>query len=330
MYINAIGHFHPDNQIDNSFFSELNNGSDADWVLERTGIKSRRSVLTPQDILDLRFEKTTVQKLRDEGKFVTIAEMSKLAWKQLLRGGHPIAEIDFLICGTSVPDFDIPANATTIGSAIAPKAVCVDINSACSSFVVDLHFARSLLLAGMAKNVAVVNPERYSVRLDYSDRSSSVLFGDGCTACVVSDQPGHNSFEILDTIVECCPEKNDVVQIPVGHHFKQIGRSVQKFAVSKTIEITEAILKNNDLTIDDLTYFIAHQANLRMLQSAVSRLGLPNGKHLFNVDEFGNQGAAGAPSVLSMNMSRFQAGDLIVVSVVGSGLTWASALLRKI
>ena len=103
---------------------------------------------------------------------------------------------------------------------------------------------------------------------------------------------------------------------------------MQKFAISQTLKATQVILERNKLTIDDIAFFTGHQANLRMVQSVATRLGLSAEQHLYNVDKYGNQGAAGAPAVLSANWERFQSGDLIVVTVVGSGLTWGSALLR--
>lgn len=328
--ITSLGHFHPETVIPNSFFDELDIGSDAQWVEDRTGIKSRRSVLSRDDLLALRHQATTPEKLAKEGKIMSIAEMGNRAW-QMLESRNKSANVglDTVICGTSVPDYFIPANACTIASAINASCFSFDANSACSSFVVNLHLARSMIKSGASKKVAVFNPERYSTRLNYQDKASCVLFGDGCGATLV-EANAREGFEILDTIVTSDPEKFDLVQIPEDGHFFQNGKAVQKFAISRTIEITLDVLNRNNLTLNDISYLIGHQANLRMLVSAISKLGLQPEQHLYNVDTFGNQGGAGAPAVLSMNWDRFRSGDLVVVSVVGSGLTWASALLRKI
>jgi len=328
--ITGIGHFHPENLIDNSFFNQLDIGSDAEWVTERTGIKSRCSVLPPEDLLALRRREITLKELRAKNKVMSIAQMSRKAWDVLeKRSPDSLKGLDSLSCGTSVPDFDIPANACTIAAEIGADCFAFDVNSACSSFVVNLHIARSMIQAGTAKKMALFTPERYSLRLDYTDKASCVLFGDGCAAATV-ELNGSSGFEIIDTIVTSTPDKYELVQIPVDGYFFQNGKAVQKFAITRTISITHEILERNNLGIDDINYFVGHQANLRMLAAAAKKLGLREDQHLFNVDTYGNQGGAGAPSVLSMNWDRFNSGDLIVASVVGSGLTWASALLRKI
>jgi 3-oxoacyl-[acyl-carrier-protein] synthase-3 len=332
VYIHALGHFHPDTVIDNAFFEELDIGSDSAWVEERTGIVARRSVLQKDDIRALRRDETTLAQLRAEGKVMSIATMSEPAWA-LLRERYPDlnpAAIDAVICGTSVPDFDIPANASTIAERLGLSCLTFDANSACSSFVLNLHLARNLIRSGAHKKIAIFNPERYSLRMNFNDRNSCILFGDGCSSAIISDQEKPGALRVLDTIIVSDPSGYDLVKIPDGDIFSQNGKAVQKFAISKTLETTHEILERNHLTPDDITYFTGHQANLRMVTSAAERLGLSEEKHLHNVAGLGNQGAAGAPSVLSMHWDRFKSGDLIVIAVVGSGLTWGSALLQKV
>lgn len=326
----ALGHFHPGNKIPNEFFDRLDIGSDANWVEDRTGIQSRHSVLSEKDIEELKSQTTTLRKLRSEGKVMGIAEMAKSAWEVLRpRISDSLPEIDALICGTSIPDFDIPANACTISSVLDLQCPSFDVNSACSSFVVNLHVARGLIHSGQHKNIAIFNPERYSLRIDYTDRNSAILFGDGCSSALVSSE-NTEGLEVIDTMVRSDPAKYDTVKIPDGGTFSQIGHAVQKFAITRTIESSKELLERNNLKPEDLSFFAGHQANLRMVESAASRLGIPREKHLFNVDICGNQGSAGAPAVLSMNWNRFKPGDLILVSVVGSGLTWGAALFRKV
>ncbi len=331
-YIHALGHYHPDTVLDNKFFEELDIGSDTAWVEERTGILSRRSVLDKQSIRALRTGDTTLAQLRADGKVMSLASMTEPAWALLCKRYPEIRPeaIDAVICGTSIPDFDIPANASTIAERLGLNCLSFDANSACSSFVLDLHLARNLILAGANKKVALFNPERYSLRMDFKDRNSCILFGDGCSAALVSNQPKPGSLKIIDTVIVSDPSGYDLVKIPVDHCFSQNGKAVQKFAISKTLEATHHILERNQLTANDIAYFTGHQANLRMVMSAAERLGLSTEKHLHNVESLGNQGAAGAPSVLSMHWDSFKTGDLIVIAVVGSGLTWGSALLQKI
>lgn len=330
-FIIGMGHYHPPNELDNEFFNELGIGSDPSWIEERTGIRSRRSVMERDNIIRLRDGTATLEQLRDEGLVPTIADISEPAWKHLQsRFKEENKGVEALICGTSVPDFDIPANACSIAARIGLTVPAIDTNSACSSFVVDMHIARGLLTAGFYHKIAIFNPERYSLRMNYTDRSSCILFGDGCSAALVSDQEQSGALEIIDTLIESDPEGYDLVKVPDGKPFSQNGKAVQKFAISRTIETTRAILDRNQLKPEEIQYFTGHQANLRMVMSAAERLGLSTEKHLFNVDRFGNQGAAGAPAVLSMNWDLFKPGDHIVLAVVGSGLTWGSMLLRKV
>lgn len=332
--ITSMGHYHPKNDISNKFFEELDIGSDTNWVLDRTGIESRRSVLTEKELIELKNDSNFLSQLRKNKALETIAEMGGKSFsvlKERVSSGDTSLEdeIDCLICGTSVPDWDIPANAATISANIGVKATSFDVNSACSSFIVDLHVARGLINSGQNNCIGIFNPERYSLRLNYNDKKTCILFGDGCSSALVKKGNNLSGLEVLDTVVTSDPSKFETVSIPVDGLFDQNGKAVQKFAITKTISTVDSLLKRNNLNAKDLSYFIGHQANLRMITSASDRLGLNPSKHLYNVDKFGNQGAAGAPCVLSMNWERFQPGDLIAVAVVGSGLTWGGALLRK-
>lgn len=328
--VTAMGHFHPDNHLENAFFDQLGIESDAHWVVERTGIESRTSVLAREDIVALRHGHKDLTTLRKENRVTSAAELGLQAWRNMNKRFPKTAanDVDALICGTSVPDFDIPANACAVAGKIGLNCLAFDANSACSSFVTDLHVARGLLGTGVHKKVAIVNPERYSLRMDYADKRTCILFGDGCATAVIESAPDAVGLEVLDTIVASDPGKFDLITIGDNDVFQQNGKAVQKFAITKTIEITKEILAKNGLTTSDLAYFMGHQANLRMVSSVAERLGVPPDRHLYNVDQLGNQGAAGAPAVLSMNWDKFKKGDLIVMAVVGSGLTWGAALFR--
>jgi 3-oxoacyl-[acyl-carrier-protein] synthase-3 len=237
-----------------------------------------------------------------------------------------------LICGTSIPDFYIPANASTIAKKLDLTCVSLDVNSACSSFITDLAAAKGFFSFEEYNSIAIFNPERYMMNLDYSDRKSCVLFGDGsaCAILVKTNDTHVQGLELLDIVLHSDPSGADQVIIPADGHFYQNGHAVQKFAISKSYAVTKEILDRNQLSCEKLSYFIGHQANLRMLQSLATKLGLTPEQHLTNVEQFGNQGAAGAPCVLSANWNLFKSGDLILVAVVGSGLTWGAALFRKL
>lgn len=326
IYLNSIGHDHPQHKIDNQFFDSLDIGSSAEWVEERTGIQSRYSVLPQETLRALRLGETDAQTLIKAKAVTTIADLATKPWQQATSRFGETFPCDLLVCGTSIPDYDIPANASTIAAKLQLKATAFDINSACSSFVTDLEVTSSLLARGKYQRAAIFNVERYSVRLNYADKTSCVLFGDGAACTLLSTKPV--GFRVVDTLVQSDASGFDTVVIPEGGLFWQNGARVQKFAIQKTCEATENILARNGLEIGNLSYFLGHQANLRMLVSAANKLGLAPEKHLYNVDKYGNQGAAGAPVVLSQNWDRFKKGDLVAIAVVGSGLTWGSALLE--
>lgn len=329
--LTGMGHQHPKNCIENSFFESLDIESSAKWVEERTGIKARHSVLDKETLQDLRYDRTTIECLRREGKILGIKNLVSEAWEMTKRRSMlAMEELSLLICGTSVPDFDIPANASVIAHQLGLSCFTFDAHSACSSFVTDLAIAKGLLGTSSFTTAAIMNVERYTLSLDFSDRKSCVLFGDGTASSLLEKNTTKSGLKLIDIILHSDPSGYDAVKIPVGAHFSQNGSRVQKFAVSKTCSATLEILEKNGLGVNDINYFIGHQANLRMLNSVCSRLNIEKEKHLFNVEKFGNQGAAGAPAVLSSHWEQLRCGDKIVVTVVGSGLTWGSVLFEKI
>lgn len=327
----GMGHDHPPYRIENDFFDRLDIGSSSQWVYDRTGIKSRYSVLSPEVIIKMR-NGQSVASLREQGLIPGIATMIEKPWKQAMERANKQVkpDLDLLICGTSIPDYLIPANANVIAAKLKLNCTSFDAQSACSSFVTNLMIAKNMIRAGDADQVGIFNIERYSICLDFTDRRSCVLFGDGAACAVLAKGPGLSGLEIEDVILHSDPSGYDAVTIPVDGLFKQNGARVQKFAVSKTCEIVEEIFSKNSLQVSDIKYFIGHQANFRMLMSATTRLGFTANQHLYNVDTHGNQGAAGAPAVLSTSWQQLEKGDRIVVAVVGSGLTWGAALLKKV
>jgi 3-oxoacyl-[acyl-carrier-protein] synthase III len=328
-----MGHWHPKTVLDNDFFDSLDIGSSSQWIEDVVGIKERRSVMSRDDIVALRHGKITREELFKAGRITSMAEMCKKTWEvsyDRAQNNGSANDVDHVICGSSVPDWNIPANACAIAGELGISASSFDINSACSSFVVNLHVVKSLLDTGASKSALIFNPERYTTRMDYSSRNASVLFGDAASAAVLEANNDVDGLELIDTIISSSPKSYELVQIPDGGVFWQNGKAVQKFAITKTISITLELLERNGLTKEDMSYFIGHQANLRMLTSASEKQNVTGDRHLYNVDVKGNQGAAGAPTVLSENWDKFKSGDIIVVAVVGSGLTWGAALFKKI
>lgn len=331
MYIYSMGHYWPDTIVDNQFFGSLDIGSEADWIKDRVGIEERRSILTLDQIRGLRHRTITLQELRDQGQIMPMAAMSEKAWRVAQSRSPIVTEtIDTVIGGTSVPDDDVPASSCVAAAQLGMERVrAFDINSACSTFVVQCHVMRGLMQSQMTKEGAIFCAERYSMRMDYTDRRNCILFGDASVAAVLGQTKRPGALRVIDTTVESAPSGWEHIRMAVGREFYQNGAAVQKFAVTKTIAAAQDILARNQLTIKDAKWFIGHQANYRMLTSAMEKLGVPPENHLYNVVTRGNQGACGAPAVLSQNWDRYKPGDRIVMAVVGAGLTWGAMLLEK-
>ena len=327
IYLAGMGTMLPEFQMDNAFLESLDIGTTAEWIEERTGIKSRQSALSPDLVRALRSGEISHLQLIRDGKVPTLASLAGKAFEN-----SPMRDKknwDLIICGTSNADYEIPAAACAIAGELKLDGPCFDVNSACSSFPVDLHVARAFIKSGIYNDILVFNVDRYTSRLDYNDRKNCILFGDGAAVAWISSTRPPSGFEILDTSVESDSSGYHLVSVPMYGTFHQNGAAVQKFAITRTVESTKRILEKNHIPVEK-TWFVGHQANHRMLTSAAEKIGIPESRHAHNVQTRGNQGGAGAPSSLSESWDKIPSGDFLVVTAVGSGLTWASTLLVKI
>lgn len=324
LYLHGLGHFYPENIITNRFISELDIGSDEQWIIERVGISSRRTSL-PLDYI--RQTKNREPRAAAEASTCSRAEAGAAAARMALqRAGRTPGDIGMVISGTSTPGYTIPAEASLVAAELGIEAPCLDINAACSTFLVQLAFICSMNPAHTPAFMLVVNPENYTHVVDYSDRRVAPLFGDGSSAAVVSlREPADKRVEAFGYGSK--PEAWEKVQIPAGRHFRQDGSQVQRFAIRKA---TEAVRRLQEQYPEHANRFkfVGHQANLMMLHTVCRRCGIPESRHLYNVVDFGNTGSSSAPAVLSQNWENLCRGDDIALAVVGAGLTWAHALLR--
>lgn len=316
LYIHGAGHYHPENIIDNAFLETLGIETSHEWIIDRVGIKKRHTVI---DLADL---KHTHNRVIGETKVnETSAEMGAKAIDMALkRAGIHKEDIGMVVSATCAPAYSLPANASVIAAQAGIEAFTVDITSACSSFASHVHFLNHMHEDAMPDYVLSVIPESWTTTTDFSDRRTAVLIGDGAAAVIFSKKHA-SAMHITDTYMTSDPTGWDKVQTKTGEHFYQDGLSVQKFAIKKTVATFKRLQKNSNEPLNN-HYFISHQANLTMLQSVCKKLGIEQDKHLYNVDEYGNCGAAGAPSVLSQNWDIFKDGDFISLIVVGAGLTW--------
>ncbi len=318
LHLLGIGHFHPENVVDNRFLEELDIGTSNAWIMERVGIRTRRTVLPLDYIRDTRNEDPRAA--RDVALYTNAGSGARAARMALERADVPPDAIGLVISGGCSPQYSTPAEACTIAAELGIAAPCFDLASACSSFAAQLHFLEGMRPDTLPDYILIVNVENTTRTINYNDRNTAVLWGDGSAAAVVS--PRHPGRFVLGTsLLRSDPGNWKKVVIPSGGHFDQNGPAVQGFAIRKTGECVQDL--RSTLEREDF-WFIGHQANLLMLQSVVARAGIVPDRHLSNVEDYGNCGAAGAPSVLSQNWDRFQPGEQILLAVVGAGLTWGA------
>lgn len=325
IYVHGVGHFHPENVIDNLFLEHLDIGCDTNWTLERVGIETRRTVLPLEYI---RETKNQNPRAAHEASIYTNAQTgAKAALMALQRAGISANEIGLVISGSCSPQYSVPAEACTIAAALEIEAPAFDVNSACSSVLAHLNYLESTKENKLPDYVLVVSPENNTRVVDYTDRSTAVLWGD-CTSAMVVSTKVPSKVSISDPFLESSPAGWDKVRIPPAGLFRQSGKTVQKYAIKKSLSVIKQIREGMSSEKNGSLKYIGHQANLTMLQSVCRLAEIPSANHLYNVDEFGNGGAAGVVSVLSQNWNELKSGDHIVLAIVGAGLTWGGALLE--
>ncbi len=324
LYLHGLGHFHPEPEITNQFLTDLDIGTNDEWITERVGIKSRRTVMSLDYIRETRnidpagAAEATLFPHAMTGKHA--AEMA------LERAGLSRDDIGMVITGSSRPDTLSPADACNIAEALGMEVPAFDINSACTSFNAALYMLSMMRPEALPEFVLLVTPESLTTTVDYSERSASVLWGDATSAAIVSTKVP-SRMQILGNTLDSSPAGADKVVVPHFGHFVQEGRTVQMFAIKRTLKVLRR-LRDDHYEEGREFHFIGHQANLRMLETVCLRGDIDEDHHHFNVIDYGNTGSAGSPSVISMNWDRWTARDDIGVVGVGSGLSWSGYLLR--
>jgi 3-oxoacyl-[acyl-carrier-protein] synthase-3 len=295
-----------------------------EWIMQRTGIRERHIV--------------------DPG--VATSDLAReAALKAIAQAGLTPADIDFIVVGTTTPDMMFPSTACLLQHKIgATKAWGFDLGAACAGFTYSLTTATHLVASGTHQHALVVGADVMSSILDYTDRTTCVLFGDGAGAAVVSASKDRE-LGILDFEAEIDGSGGPALCMPAGgslrpasketieqrlHFVKQDGQAVFRFAVRKTEEMCGRLLARNHITAGEVDLFVSHQANRRIIQSAAERLGFPPEKVVINIDKYGNTTAATIPLALddAIKAGRLKKGSLVLVTSVGAGFTVGALLLR--
>lgn len=330
LHLHGLGHFHPENVIDNAFLESLDIGTNDAWIMERVGIKRRHTVL-PLDYI--RATKNKDPRVAIEAASMSNAQTGARAGQLALeRAGLSPKDIGMVLSGCCSPDECIPAEANRVAEQLQIDGPALDISSACSTFCTQLYFLEAMRPEKLPDFIMLVCPENSTRVVDYSDRSACVLWGDCSSAAIVSPRiPG--PWKMTQSYLKGDPSGAEKVKVPRFGHFVQQGAEVQKFGVKRHCETFEALrtewLKGGTERTPGQLSFIGHQANMRMLESVARRCEVPQERHLFNIDMRGNVGGSGAPSVFSERWDSGLLGDAVALCVVGSGLTWAGALFER-
>ena len=231
-----------------------------------------------------------------------------------------------VIAGGCSPDCVTPAEASTIANELGISVPSIDFNSACSSFGAQIHFLSMMQSEKLPDFILIVCPENTTRIVDFSDRNTAVLWGDGTSAAIISTRIPARA-QVNFTNLTSDPKGWDKVKVPRYSYFTQNGSAVQAFAIKRTIQSFREIGEKYPNEKEEM-FFVGHQANLRMLESVCKRCEINPEKHFFNVDKFGNTGASGAPIVLAQNWDKFNDGSRVALIVVGAGLSWASMVIE--
>lgn len=321
--ITGLGVHVPERVVTNDELARHVETSD-EWILERTGIRERRMAADDEALTDVALP---------------------AARAALADAGVDAGDVDLLISATVTPDMMFPTSSALMADALgSSQAAAYDLLAGCTGFMYAIAQAYGMLAAGLSRRALVVGGDVLSKILDWEDRSTLVLFGDGAGAVVLGPSADEN-VGILDYDHMIDGSGGNALCMPAGgsrkpashqtvderlHYVKQEGQTVFKFAVRNTGEICERLLKRHNLTGEDLDLFVSHQANKRIIMSAAEKIGMPEEKVIINIDKYGNTTAATIPLALddAVKSGRLKKGDLILLTSVGAGFTVGSVLVR--
>jgi 3-oxoacyl-[acyl-carrier-protein] synthase-3 len=317
--VTGVGAYLPEDVVTNAALSRIVDTTD-EWIRERTGIRERRRAADGQFTSDLAVE-------------------AGLA--ALKAAGRTAADIDLIIVATTTPDLTFPATAAIVQRKIgAPICPAFDVQAVCSGFVYALSIVDGFVARGHAKCALVIGAETMTRLLDYTDRGTCVLFGDGAGAVVVEPASGHGTTDdrgLLGFALRSDGAKQDLLYADGGvsqtqtiGHLRMVGNQVFRHAVVNIAEAVEAAAKAAGVAIADVDWFIPHQANQRILQGVANRLGLDEAKVVSTVERHANTSAASIPLALAeaIDDGRIKPGQLLLLEAMGGGFTWGACVLR--
>lgn len=319
--ITGVAAYVPEYILSNAELEKMVDTTD-EWIVSRTGIKERHI-------------------LKGEGKGTSV--MATKAVEELLAKTHtnPL-DIDLIICATTTPDMQFPATANIVADKVGAKnAWGYDLNAACSGFLYALTTASKIIESGSANKVVVIGGDKMSSIIDYSDRSTCVIFGDGAGAVLL--EPTQEDIGIIDTIMRsdgsgrihlhqkaggsAMPATHDTVTHKL-HYVYQEGQAVFKFAVTNMADVAEQIVTRNQLTPETIAWLVPHQANKRIIDATARRIGIDDSKVMINIERYGNTTNGTIPICLWEWEKKLHKGDNIILAAFGGGFTWGAVYLK--
>ncbi len=318
--ITAVGGYVPETILSNQDLEKMVDTND-EWIVSRTGIKERRILEDP--------EKAT--------SFLAIEAAQDL----IATFNIDSTTIDLIIVATVTPDMPVAATAAYVASSIgANQAFAYDLSAACSGFLYGMSTSAAYINSGRYKKVLLIGADKMSSIVDYTDRTTCIIFGDGAGAVLF--EPSPNEFGWEDEYMRSNGTERMSLRIKAGgslyptsqttldngwHNLYQEGKTVFKYAVSEMAEASEQLLKRNNLSGEEIDYLVPHQANKRIVDATAKRLGLSDEKVLMNISYYGNTTAATIPLLLNDNKSNFKKGNKLIFAAFGGGFTWGASYL---
>lgn len=319
--ITAVGGYVPEDKLTNFDLEKMVDTTD-EWIRTRTGIEERRI-------------------LKGEGK--ATSDMVVPVIQEICRKrGIDVMEIDCVIVATVTPDMVFPATANiACDKAGAKNAFGFDLSAACSGFLYALTTGASMIESGRYKKVIVVGADKMSAIVDYTDRTTCIIFGDGAAGVLL--EPNQNGYGIQDSLLKSDGSGCHYLHMKAGgslrpashetvdkreHFIYQEGQAVYKFAVKGMADVSAELLERNKLTGDDITWLIPHQANLRIIDATANRVGLPKEKVMINIQKYGNTTAGTIPLCLWDWEGKLNKGDTLLLAAFGGGFTWGATLVK--
>lgn len=319
--ITGVGGYVPDYILTNQELETMVDTND-EWITTRTGIKERRIL---------------------KGEGLGTSHMAKEAVLELLKKTNTDPkDIDLIIVATVTPDMPFPSTANLVADMIgATNSFSYDISAACSGFLYALTTGAKFVESGTHKKVIVIGGDKMSSIINYKDRATCIIFGDGCGAVLL--EPTTEDVGLMDSVLKSDGSGAQYLRMPAGgsripashasveaslHYAQQEGATVFKFAVTNMADVSAEIMQRNNLTSTDVTWLVAHQANKRIIDATANRMGITEDKVMMNIEKYGNTTAGTLPLLLWDYEKKLKKGDNLIFAAFGGGFTWGSIYLK--